>query len=43
MTHLEETGGPIGNASGNTPGREQGWLRVMLTPTQALFQLVLSR
>ncbi len=41
--HMGETGGPIGNADGNTPERKRGWLWVMVTPTLAVFQLALSR
>jgi hypothetical protein len=43
VAHMDETGGPIGNADGNNPERKRGWLRVMVTPTLAVFQLALSR
>ena len=43
VAHLDETGGPIGNADGNNPERKRGWLWVMVTPTLAVFQLALSR
>ncbi|MFN9692439.1 MAG: IS66 family transposase, partial [Synechococcaceae cyanobacterium] len=43
VPHLDETGGPIGNADGNNPERKRGWLWVMVTPTLAVFQLALSR
>ncbi len=43
VVHIDETGGPIGNADGNNPGGKRGWLWVVLTPTLAVFQLALSR
>ena len=39
VVHIDETGGPIGNADGNNPGGKRGWLWVVLTPTLAVFQL----
>jgi hypothetical protein len=30
--HMDETGGPIGNADGNNPERKRGWLGVLVTP-----------
>jgi transposase len=43
VIHMDETGGPIGNADGNNPERKRSWLWVMVTPALAVFQLVLSR
>lgn len=43
VAHIDETGGPIGNADGNNPGGKRGWLWVVLTPTLTVFQLALSR
>ena len=43
VAHIDETGGPIGNADGNNPGGKRGWLWVVITPTLAVFQLALSR
>ena len=43
VAHMDETGGPIGNADGNNPERRRGWLWVMVTPTLAVFHLALSR
>ena len=43
VAHMDETGGPIGNADGNNPEGKRGWLLVVVTPTLALFQLALSR
>ena len=43
VAHMDETGGPIGNADGNNPEGKRGWLWVMVTPTLAVFQLALSR
>jgi transposase len=33
VTHLDETGGPIGNADGNNPERKRGWLWVLAKPS----------
>ena len=43
VAHLDETGGPIGNADGNNPGKKRGWLWVMVTPALTVFHLALSR
>ena len=43
VAHMDETGGPIGNADGNNPEGKRGWLWVMVTPTLAVFHLALSR
>ncbi|MFM7640115.1 MAG: IS66 family transposase [Cyanobium sp.] len=43
VAHMDETGGPIGNADGNNPERKRGWLWVMVTPALAVFHLALSR
>jgi len=43
VAHMDETGGPIGNADGNNPNGRRGWLWVMVTPLLSVFQLVLSR
>ena len=44
VAHLDETGGPIGNADGNNPERKRGWLWVMVTHAAlAVFDLALSR
>jgi transposase len=43
VAHMDETGGPIGNADGNNPDGRRGWLWVVVTPTLAVFQLALSR
>jgi transposase len=51
VAHMDETGGPIGNAVdevlrvavGNNPDGRRGWLWVVFTPTLAVFQLALSR
>lgn len=42
VDHMNETGGPIGNAHGVNPERKRGWLWVMDTPTLAVFQPALS-
>ena len=43
VAHMDETGGPIGNADGNNPEGKRGWLWVMVTPKLAVFKLALSR
>jgi transposase len=43
VAHLDETGGPIGNADGNNPGGRRGWLWVMNTPLLTVFEQGLSR
>ncbi|MBM5817428.1 MAG: IS66 family transposase, partial [Cyanobacteria bacterium K_Offshore_surface_m2_239] len=43
VAHMDETGGPIGNADGNNPERKRGWLWVLVTPALAVFHLALSR
>ena len=43
VAHMDETGGPIGNADGHNPEGKRGWLWVVVTPTLAVFQLALSR
>ena len=43
VAHMDETGGPIGNADGNNPEGKRGWLWVMVTPALAVFHLALSR
>jgi hypothetical protein len=43
VAHVDETGGPTGNADGNNPQGRRGWLWVMNTPLLTVFQHVLSR
>jgi hypothetical protein len=43
VAHLDETGGPIGNADGNNPAKRRGWLWVMNTPLLTVFEQGLSR
>ena len=43
VAHMDETGGPIGNADDNNPERKRGWLWVIVTPALAVFHLALSR
>ena len=43
VAHIDETGGPMGNADGNNPDGRRGWLWVMVTPVLTVFQQVLSR
>lgn len=43
VAHMDETGGPIGNADDNNPSGKRGWLWVVLTPTLAVFPLRRSR
>jgi transposase len=43
VAHIDETGGPMGNADGNNSDGRRGWLWVMVTPVLTVFQQVLSR
>ncbi len=43
VAHMDETGGPIGNADGHNPKGQRGWLWVVVTPTLTVFHLALSR
>ena len=43
VAHIDETGGPMGNADGNNPDGRRGWLWVMVSPVLTVFQQVLSR
>ena len=43
VAHLDETGGPVGNADGNNPSGRRGWLWVMNTPLLTVFDQGLSR
>ena len=41
LAHIDETGGPMGNAVGNNPDGRRGWLWVMVTPVLTVFKQVL--
>ncbi|MCX5930671.1 MAG: hypothetical protein NTW83_02255 [Cyanobacteria bacterium] len=43
VAHLDEAGGPIGNADGNNPAGLRGWLWEMNTPFLTVLEHGLSR